>query len=104
MSRPTLPTAKSSAQHCPSSPFEISRLPSTIRQAFLRISSSENLYRGGDCMDDALRQELSAASSPEDKAAVVAEVLFDTFPEEMALLARWCSLLHWFDAAIVEAL
>ncbi len=55
-------------------------------------------------MDDALQQELLAAKYPDEKAAVVAEALFNTLPEEMALLARRCSLLHWFDGAIVEAL
>ncbi len=55
-------------------------------------------------MDDALRHELSAAQNPEDKAAIIAEVLFSTLPEETATLARRCSLLHWFDEAIFEAL
>lgn len=55
-------------------------------------------------MDDALRQELFTARSPEDKAAIVAEGLFATLPESMALLARRCSLLHWFNGAIIEAL
>ena len=55
-------------------------------------------------MDDTLRQELLAANQPSDKAAIIAEALFDTLPGEMALLARRCSLPHWFDEGIVEAL
>ena len=55
-------------------------------------------------MDDLFLQKLLAASEPEEKAAFIAEALFNTLPAKVALVARQCSLFHWFDQRIVEAL
>ena len=55
-------------------------------------------------MDNFFLRELLAADESEEKAALVAEALFKTLPKETALIARRCSLLHWFDQRIVEAL
>jgi twitching motility two-component system response regulator PilG len=55
-------------------------------------------------MDDAVLRELLVAYKPEEKAAIVAESIFNTFSEAAALVARRCIILHWFDEAVVEAL
>jgi hypothetical protein len=55
-------------------------------------------------LDARLLQELLQAIEPEEKAAIVAEALFTQLPAETALIARRCSVLHWFDERIIEAL
>jgi tetratricopeptide (TPR) repeat protein len=55
-------------------------------------------------MEDFLLQELNATRDPAEKAAIVAEYLFNDLPREAARVARQCSLFHWFNQAVVEAL
>ncbi len=53
-------------------------------------------------MDDSLLQQLSEADGPVEKAAIAAEFIFSMLSKDAALVARQCSILHWFDEDIVE--
>src|SRR5437588_8152081 len=55
-------------------------------------------------MDDATLHELFIADKPEEKAALVAESIIITLSEEAALITRRCSIVHWFDEAVITAL
>jgi twitching motility two-component system response regulator PilG len=55
-------------------------------------------------MSDSSLHELLAAITPEKKAAILAESVFDTLPKKVALIARRCVVLHWFDEMIVKSL
>lgn len=55
-------------------------------------------------MDETLLHHLQAARDLAEKAAVLAESILITLPEPLALLARRCVVLHWFDQTIAEAL
>ncbi len=55
-------------------------------------------------MNDALIQALLLAPEPSEKATIVAEFYFDGLPRDIALVARYCTILHWFDQDIVKAL
>lgn len=55
-------------------------------------------------MDDSVLQELLAAKNSAEKAAIVAESVFNSLPTATALVARRCVILHWFNQQIVEAL
>lgn len=55
-------------------------------------------------MDEAIMQELRKATKPDEKAAIIAEAVLNEVPEELALVARRCVVLHWFDLPVVEAL
>jgi tetratricopeptide (TPR) repeat protein len=53
---------------------------------------------------DPLVQALLAATDPAEKAAIVAESVFSDLPDERALIARRCVVLHWFDQPIISGL
>src|SRR2546421_2931380 len=55
-------------------------------------------------MDDFVLQKLQATGDPAEKAAIIAEFILDQLPEEVARVARYCVILHWFDQSIVESL
>ncbi|HYU76020.1 MAG TPA: tetratricopeptide repeat protein, partial [Ktedonobacteraceae bacterium] len=55
-------------------------------------------------MEDSLLKALQATEDPLEKAALVAEAIFERLPRETTLAARRCIVLHWFDLSIVEAL
>ncbi|MEH2112283.1 toll/interleukin-1 receptor domain-containing protein [Nostoc sp.] len=55
-------------------------------------------------MDDSFFEALLAANNQAEKAAIVAESVFNSLPEPTALVARRCVILHWFNQQIVEAL
>src|SRR5579863_2282532 len=55
-------------------------------------------------MDDTILQTLREINDPAEKAALIAESIFDELPGATALVARRCVILHWFDQPIVEAL
>ena len=55
-------------------------------------------------MSDSIFQLLPAISDPEGKAALIAETILSDLPVEVALVARRCVILHWFDQSIIEAL
>ncbi len=55
-------------------------------------------------MADAIVQQLSTAADPAEKAAIIAELVFDDLPDDVALVARRCVILHWFDEEIVATL
>ena len=48
-----------------------------------------------------LVQEILAATDPVDKAAILAEASLENLGNEVAVTARQCILLHWFDLEIV---
>src|ERR1700736_1672130 len=75
---------------------------SIIYQVFSQKLYAQNLWMRGERMDDSLLQELSVADGPEEMAAVAAEFIFSTISKDAALIARRCSVLHWFDETIVE--
>src|SRR5260370_15058625 len=54
-------------------------------------------------MPDPILQKLLTTSDPAEKAAFVAEYFFSELPQEVALSALRCIILHWFDPAVVEA-
>jgi tetratricopeptide (TPR) repeat protein len=43
-------------------------------------------------------------AEPADKAAFIAESVIDSLPDTMALAARRCVILHWFDRSVMSAL
>jgi len=53
---------------------------------------------------DSLLQKLLATDDPVEKAAIVAETAFEKLPGTVALVARRCVILHWFDETIVTVL
>jgi tetratricopeptide (TPR) repeat protein len=53
---------------------------------------------------DSLLEKLLASDDPTERAAIVAESAFDQLPATMALVARRCVVLRWFDATIIAAL
>lgn len=53
---------------------------------------------------DNLLEKLLATDNPTERAAIVAESAFDQLPAQMALVARRCVVLRWFDATIIAAL
>ncbi|MEH2403854.1 TIR domain-containing protein [Nostoc sp.] len=55
-------------------------------------------------MDDSFFEALLAANNPAEKAAIVAESVFNSLPTATALVARRCIILHWFNQEIVAAL
>jgi len=55
-------------------------------------------------MDDILLQELRATNDPAEKAAIVAEFVFNMLSNKASLVARRCVILHWFDQFIIEEL
>jgi len=55
-------------------------------------------------VEDSLLKALQATEDPLEKAALVAEAIFERLPRETTLAARRCIVLHWFDLSIVEAL
>jgi len=55
-------------------------------------------------MNHSVLQELLTVDDPTERAAIAAESVINTLPEEIALVARRCTLLHWFDQPLVEAL
>jgi tetratricopeptide (TPR) repeat protein len=55
-------------------------------------------------MDDSMLQALRTTNDPAEKAALVAEFVFDDLPGKAALVARRCVILHWFDQFIIETL
>ncbi len=55
-------------------------------------------------MDDSVLQELLAAKNSAEKAAIVAESVFNSLPAATALVARRCVILHWFNQEIIESL
>src|SRR5436305_5016866 len=55
-------------------------------------------------MDDSFLQALQATDDPAEKAAIIAEAVFEGLPEELMFIARRCVILHWFDQTVVEAL
>ena len=55
-------------------------------------------------MVDLIAQALLATDSLPEKAAIIAESIFEELPEETVRAARQCVFLHWFDASIIEAL
>ncbi len=55
-------------------------------------------------MADSILQRILSATDPSEKAAIVAESVLDSLPEETASVARYCAILHWFDDKIIEAL
>jgi hypothetical protein len=54
-------------------------------------------------MPDVLSQ-IAQSSDPAETAALIAEFAFEALPEHVALTARRCVILHWFDLAVVTAL
>jgi tetratricopeptide (TPR) repeat protein len=58
----------------------------------------------GYSMDDTFLRELLATDDLTEKAAIVAEFVFNGLPKETALVARQCVILHWFDQFVVKAL
>jgi tetratricopeptide (TPR) repeat protein len=46
----------------------------------------------------------SPDADPADKAAFIAESVLEDLPSEVALTARRCVILHWFDQPVVTAL
>ena len=50
-----------------------------------------------------LLEELQLTKDPVKKAAIIAEFVFSTAESDVALVARQCVILHWFDLPIVEA-
>ena len=57
-----------------------------------------------DSVLDSLLSKLLATDDPTEKAAIVAESAFAQFPATVALVARRCIILRWFDETIVTAL
>lgn len=55
-------------------------------------------------MSDSLLGFLTAAGSPAEKAAAVAETVFDTLPLFAARVARGCIVLNWFNRDVVASL
>ena len=55
-------------------------------------------------MDEAILHLLQLTKDPSEKAALVAEFVLDSLPEHLALLARRCIVLHWFDLSLAKAL
>src|SRR5260221_3415400 len=55
-------------------------------------------------MDDSMLQSLRTTNDPAEKAALVAEFVFDDLPGTAALVARRCVILHWLDQFIIEPL
>jgi twitching motility two-component system response regulator PilG len=55
-------------------------------------------------MTNTILQRLLATDDLAEKAAIVAESVFEQLPEVTALIGRRCVLLHWFDQALIEAL
>jgi len=55
-------------------------------------------------VEDSFLKALQATEDPLEKAALVAEAIFEQLPVETAQVARRCVVLHWFDLLIVEAL
>ncbi|HYT46409.1 MAG TPA: hypothetical protein VEP90_29025, partial [Methylomirabilota bacterium] len=56
-----------------------------------------------DFMQDIV-QVLRATEDPAEKAAMIADLVLGELPEMVALVARRCIILHWFDLPIIEAL
>jgi tetratricopeptide (TPR) repeat protein len=54
--------------------------------------------------DQSLLEDLKIASSPSDKAVLVADALLNSLPPEIATLARSCCFLLWFNEDILEYL
>ena len=54
-------------------------------------------------MPDLLAQ-IAQATDPAEQAALIAEFTFGNLPEHIALVARRCVILHWFDLPAVQAL
>ena len=54
-------------------------------------------------MPDLLAQ-IAQATDPAEQAALIAEFTFGNLPEHIALVARRCIILHWFDLPAVQAL
>lgn len=52
----------------------------------------------------AMITRLGAAQSPSEQAAVVAEMAFEQMTKPMALVARHCVILRWFNEDVVAAL
>ena len=55
-------------------------------------------------MVDSFFEELSAATSLIEKAAIVAEYTINELPEGIALITRQCIVLHWFDKDVISVL
>ncbi len=53
-------------------------------------------------MTDIVLQALQSAKDQNEKAAIIAELIFTSLPEMVALAGRRCVILHWFDQFIVE--
>jgi tetratricopeptide (TPR) repeat protein/transcriptional regulator with XRE-family HTH domain len=51
-----------------------------------------------------VQEGLLTVDDPTERAAIIAETVINTLPEETALVVRRCVLLHWFDQPLVEAL
>jgi tetratricopeptide (TPR) repeat protein len=51
-----------------------------------------------------LLADLSSSTNPAQKAAVAAESVLGDLPEAVAVVARRCVILHWFDEPVIAAL
>ena len=55
-------------------------------------------------MDESILPLLQITKDPSEKAALVAEFVLSSLPERLALLARRCVVLHWFDLPLAKVL
>ncbi len=55
-------------------------------------------------MNNSILRDLLATDDQREKAAIVAKSFFEKLPTEIAITARQCTLLHWFNQTIIEAL
>ncbi|MEZ4662048.1 MAG: hypothetical protein R2911_31240 [Caldilineaceae bacterium] len=53
---------------------------------------------------EVLLERLQNAHSENEQAAVIAEMAFEQMPPALALTARRCAVLRWFDRHLVQAL